>query len=165
MDRSISRVDTIKSFFAYIDPLLRGEGMVLSADLFGLTMSAQDDLGIGQKLESIAPHVDVIAPMVYPSHFAPGAYGIARPAEVPGDVIRIALSHGIKKLENAGLDPAKLRPWLQDFNLGALYTTDMVRAQIEASEALGLVSWMLWDPRNIYTKEALLPAFSETALQ
>lgn len=150
-----SRAQVMESFFAYIDPLLRGEGVVLSADLFGLAMSASDDLGIGQVLERIAPHVDVVAPMVYPSHFASGAYGIARPAEVPGEVIRISLGHGIAKLEAAGIDRNKIRPWLQDFDLGATYTASMVRDQIDQSEALGLTSWMLWDPRNLYTEAAL----------
>ncbi len=153
---SASRADTIADFFAYLGPVLRADGLVLSADLFGLTMSASDDLGIGQKLELIAPHVDFICPMVYPSHFASGAYGIADPAAHPYEIIRHSLSRGAAKLEAAGIPKEKLRPWLQDFNLGAIYTAEMVRSQILASEELGLSSWMLWDPRNIYTKEALL---------
>ena len=52
---------------------------------------------------------------------------------------------------------AKIRPWLQDFDLGATYTGEMVRAQITASEELGNSGWMLWDPKNIYTRSALLP--------
>ncbi|MCC6198919.1 GTP-binding protein [Candidatus Nomurabacteria bacterium] len=152
-----TRSDIIESFFAYIGPLFKQEGVRLSVDLFGLTMSASDDLGIGQKLERIAPYVDVVAPMVYPSHFAPGSYGIAHPAEAPAEIITHSLSQGKQKLEAAGLDPAMLRPWLQDFNLGAVYTAGMVREQIDASETLGLPSWMLWDPANTYTTSALLP--------
>ncbi len=151
-----SREEIIESFFAYSGPKIQATGAVLSVDLFGLTLSASDDLGIGQKLELIAPYVDVVAPMIYPSHFADGAYGIPRPAEVPYEVIRIALSHGISKLEKVGISSTILRPWLQDFNLGALYTKEMVRAQIQATEELGLDSWMLWDPRNIYTQAALV---------
>lgn len=150
-----SRTQVMESFFSYIGPLLTEGGMVLSADLFGLTMSASDDLGIGQVLERIAPHVDVVAPMVYPSHFASGAYGIASPAEHPGEMVRISLEHGIAKLEAAGIDRGKIRPWLQDFDLGAIYTASMVREQIDQSEGFGLSSWMLWDPRNLYTEGAL----------
>lgn len=49
----------------------------------------------------------------------------------------------------------KLRPWYQDFDMGATYTADMVRAQIEAGYELGIDSWMLWDPANKYTPSAL----------
>lgn len=159
-----TKADTIRSFFQYIDPLLRGQGMVLSADLFGLTMSANDDLGIGQKLEYIAPYVDIVAPMVYPSHFGSGSYGIAKPAENPYEVIRHSMSYGIKKLAVIGIGVEKLRPWLQDFDLGAIYSPTMVADQIRASEELGLKSWMLWDPRNSYTQEVLVRDFLDTSL-
>jgi hypothetical protein len=49
----------------------------------------------------------------------------------------------------------KLRPWYQDFDIGAVYTANMVRDQIEAGYSLGINSWMLWDPSNHYTVEAL----------
>ena len=154
--QTMSRAETMESFFAFIGPELRTQGIVVSADLFGLTMSASDDLGIGQKLEAIAPHVDFIAPMIYPSHFASGSYGIAQPAHEPYKIISKSLSRGIAKLEAIGEPKEKLRPWLQDFNLGAIYTENMVRDQIRASEELGITSWMLWDPRNIYTSAALI---------
>ncbi|KKT60595.1 MAG: hypothetical protein UW54_C0008G0001, partial [Parcubacteria group bacterium GW2011_GWC1_44_26] len=50
----------------------------------------------------------------------------------------------------------KLRPWLQDFNYGGIYGTTEVRAQIQATYDSGLNSWFLWDPKNLYTKEALM---------
>ncbi|MDZ7726207.1 MAG: putative glycoside hydrolase [Candidatus Campbellbacteria bacterium] len=49
----------------------------------------------------------------------------------------------------------KIRPWLQDFDYGGDYDAEDVRAQIEATYAAGLDSWMLWDPGNVYTLEAL----------
>jgi hypothetical protein len=49
----------------------------------------------------------------------------------------------------------KLRPWLQDFDYGDDYSAADVRAQIDASEKLGLDSWYLWDPSVVYTREAL----------
>jgi hypothetical protein len=48
-----------------------------------------------------------------------------------------------------------LRPWLQDFTLGAVYTPDMVQAQINATNDDGIMSWLFWDPRNIYTSSVL----------
>jgi hypothetical protein len=108
-------------------------------------------MGIGQKLVLIAPHVDYISPMIYPSHFADGSYGFKNPAEHPYDVIHDALNDGIAKLTAAGIPTTKLRPWLQDFNLGAIYTPDMVQAQITATNTLGIQSWLFWDAKNLYT--------------
>jgi len=147
-----NKEDTIASFFVDIDNTLRQKDHIpVSADLFGLTMSANDDMGIGQKLELIAPHVDYICPMVYPSHFADGTYGFANPAANPYDIIHKSLSDGMAKLTAAGIPTSKLRPWLQDFNLGAIYTPAMVEAQITATNDLGLHSWLMWDASNKYT--------------
>jgi hypothetical protein len=52
--------------------------------------------------------------------------------------------------------PSKLRPWLQDFNLGATYGPDKIRAQIQATYDSGLTSWLLWNAGNKYTGSALL---------
>ncbi len=151
-----NKAETIQDFFAGMDERVRAEGVGMSADVFGLTMSAGDDVGIGQKAVLIAPHVDALAPMIYPSHFWNGTYGIPVPAKEPYKVIFKSLSDGIAKLAAAGIEKEKLRPWLQDFDLlGVAYTPDMVRAQIEAARDVGIESWMLWDPRNNYTKEVL----------
>lgn len=150
-----SRPDTIRDFFMYMDQKIRQESAIpLSADIFGLAASATGDLGIGQILEYIAPYVDYIAPMVYPSHFADGTYGISDPAEQPYAVIYKSMSDAIKKMTAIQENPQKLRPWLQDFDLGAVYTVDMVKAQIQAVQDAGLDSWMMWDPRTVYTKGA-----------
>lgn len=104
----------------------------------------------------IAPYVDALAPMIYPSHFWNGTYGIPVPAKEPYTVISKSLSDGIAKLAAVGIEKEKLRPWLQDFDLlGVAYTPEMVRAQIQAAGDVGIESWMLWDPRNIYTEEVL----------
>ena len=154
-----SKSVTMKGFFQYLDTELRQKDHItLSADLFGLTLSARDDLGIGQTLAIAAPYVDYVAPMIYPSHFRAGTYGIALPAASPGAIITRSLSDGIAKLAVFGIPKDKLRPWLQDFNLGATYTADMVRAQMDASAALGITSWMVWNPANRYSTPAFLPA-------
>lgn len=146
------RAETIERFFAYLDEHIRGAGIPLSADLFGLTMTATGDIGIGQELLRIAPHVDVIAPMIYPSHFAAGSYGYTSPAAHPYEIITHSLSDGIKKLATIGIGPEKLRPWLQDFDLlGVRYTSAMIADQIRATEEQGITGWLIWDPKNIYT--------------
>jgi hypothetical protein len=79
------------------------------------------------------------------------------PAEHPYEVIHYAMGEGVKRLEAASTTALKLRPWLQDFNLGATYDAQMVRAQIKATYDVGLTSWMMWDPKNVYTRGAFLP--------
>ncbi|MBI2013700.1 MAG: hypothetical protein HYS87_02660 [Candidatus Colwellbacteria bacterium] len=169
--------DVIRDFFEYLRQ--ETEGIKISADLFGLTTVAYDDLGIGQKIEYAYENFDFVAPMVYPSHYASGFRGYARPAEFPYEVVFASMEGALQKLlawENSPVqrqtDPnlpppesekrvgGKLRPWLQDFDLGATYDAGKVRAQIKATEeALGehYAGFMLWDPRNNYTREALLP--------
>jgi hypothetical protein len=144
--------DIIADFFADLDTVLRQKDHIpLSADIFGLTVSAEDDMGIGQKIELIAPHVDYVCPMIYPSHFADGSYGFKKPAEHPYDIIHKALTDGIAKLAAVNIPAEKIRPWLQDFDLGAVYTASMVQAQIDATYDVGLKSWLMWDASNKYT--------------
>ena len=129
--------------------------MPISVDLFGMTTTNSDDLNIGQILEYAAPYVDYIAPMVYPSHYPKTFQGFANPAEHPYEVVKFAMEKGVEKLIAASSTPSKLRPWLQDFDLGATYDASMVRAQIQATYDAGLTSWMLWDAANRYTRDAL----------
>lgn len=58
---------------------------------------------------------------------------------------------GERLFEKEVYDPNIIRPWLQDFDLGATYTAEMVRAQIEAVYEAGLDSWMIWSPSNNYS--------------
>jgi hypothetical protein len=150
LDKSI----VMETFFAYLDNRLRPQGIVISADIFGMTTVNTDDLGIGQVLEKTLPYFDYVYPMVYPSHFPDGWYGISNPAAEPYKVIFRSMKKAAERAEAMGEDPLKLRPWLQDFNLGATYTPQLVRDQINATYDTGLTSWLIWDPRNTYTVEA-----------
>ena len=147
----------LEKFFRYLHGELSDLGAPLSADLFGQITSSKDDMGIGQSIERAAPYFDYLAPMVYPSHYSPGFLNLKNPAAHPYEVVEYALLSGSIKLVEASSTPAKLRPWLQDFSLATPYTPAMVRAQIKATYDAGLTSWMLWDPGNHYSPEALLP--------
>lgn len=151
------KAEALKNFFAYLHQELLGTGIVTSADLFGMTTSNTDDLGIGQVLENTLPYFDYIAPMVYPSHYPPGFNGYKKPAEMPYEVIKYAMGKGVERAVAASTTPNKLRAWIQDFDLGAVYTADMIRDQKRALYELGLDSWMIWDPSNKYTRAALDP--------
>lgn len=156
--KATTKSAAIKSFFKYVREQLPGK--TISADLFGLVTVNKDDMGIGQVLENTFPYFDYIAPMVYPSHYASGFDGYKNPADYPYEVVNYSLVAAEKRLAAAkAKDPsikAKIRPWLQDFSLGTVYDSEKVKAQITASKDAGSVGWMLWSPKNIYTKDAIL---------
>ena len=74
----------------YLDQKLRKREnpIPISVDLFGMTTTNTDDLGIGQVLEKALPYFDYVAPMVYPSHYPDTWNGFANPAEHPYDVVK-----------------------------------------------------------------------------
>jgi len=136
-------------------------GVPISADLFGLVTYNRDDLNIGQVLEVAAKSFDYIAPMVYPSHYPRGFKNYSNPADHPYEIIDYAMKTGAERLESMGYSRNKLRPWIQDFNLGAKYDAAKVKAQMKAVYDNKLNSWMVWDPRNKYTRDAYAPAKPE----
>ncbi len=153
--RSEARV--IAAFLQYAREKLRPHNVLVSADVFGLTTSARPDydLGIGQKLELMAPHLDYVCPMVYPSHYRRGDYGIPHPNASPYRTVLRALKDGNKKLAKSD---CKMRPWLQDFSLGGVrYGERQVRAQIQAARDNGIQEYLLWNAANRYTSAALYP--------
>ncbi len=175
-DGKTLKAKIMKDFWEYTRRELIGE--TISADLFGLTTVDAGDLGIGQRLENAFPYFDDIAPMVYPSHYYPGSFGFANPAEHPYEVVFQSLTRAIERVKNyevrsksdAGtttpitnfqLPIPQLRPWLQDFDLGADYNAEMVKKQIQAVYDAAsttpefLSGWMLWNPSNVYTRDAL----------
>lgn len=159
-----TKSEMLRNFFEYLHDSLEDTGIKTSVDLFGMTTTMESDMNIGQVLEKALPYFDYISPMVYPSHYPANWNGFANPAEHPYEVIKISMGKArereqILNVSNglATTTPTKLRPWLQDFNLGATYGADKVQAQIQATYDVGLTSWMLWNAGNKYTEAALLP--------
>ena len=163
-----SKREVLRQFFDYLTTALRPTGVVLSADLFGLATVRPDDLGIGQVLEDALLYFDYVSPMVYPSHYARGFLQFKNPAAHPYEVVRYSLERAeyrraqFARLINAfgaaapdrgdAIDHlARIRPWLQAFNLGAPYPPPVIRKQMQAVDDVGLDSgWFLWSPSNRY---------------
>jgi hypothetical protein len=150
------KAETIREFFAYFSSALSKEPAYLSVDLFGLTTSVQGDMNIGQVLENAAPYFDYVCPMVYPSHYPKNYMGFANPADHPYDIVFSAITQGNAKLATTtGFYKAQLRPWIQDFNLGAMYTPNMIKEQIRAGSDAKADGYLVWDAKNTYTWEGL----------
>ena len=127
----------------------------ISADIFGLTTSVKDDMGIGQDIRVLAENADFVYPMMYPSHYAKGEYNLKNPNTEPFKVINRGLRDATEKL---GMHYARMRPYLQDFSLfGVHYGPTELRAQLVAAHRNMLQSWVLWNPANHYTWSALTP--------
>jgi len=134
-------------------------GVPVTFDIFGLTASATGDLGIGQVWEDFITAADVVLPMVYPSHYYRGSYGLAWPNGEPYRVVHNALSEAIQR-SSPFAQAAIIRPYLQAFTLGRRkprYTPHEIREQIRAAEELGIKTWVLWNPRSVYQRDSLRP--------
>lgn len=157
-----TKAETIAEFLSYARERLSQKGVVVSADVFGLVTTVEDDMKIGQHLESIAGSVDVVCPMVYPSHYGKGSYGVAEPDFEPYKIVNRSVGvaeRRISAMKGTG-NKAVLRPWLQDFTASYLpkykkYGPAEVRAQIKAAYDAGAEEWLLWNAGNKFTAGAL----------
>ncbi len=145
-----TKAGVMKNFFQYLHDNLKDEPAYISGDLFGFTTERTDDMQIGQVIEDAALYFDYVCPMVYPSHYPSGYLNFDNPAAHPYEVVKIALTKGEESLSVVKNVRAKIRPWLQNFDMGAVYTPEMIDLQIKASKEAGAYGYMLWNARNVY---------------
>ena len=151
-----TRLPAIAAFLSRARRELGATGAFVAADLFGYTAFNENDTDIGQRIEELAPSLDYICPMVYPSGYHKGIPGYPNPVQVPYRVVHESVRLIRKR---AGINVVRVRPWLQDFKDYAfdkrIFGVPEVQAQIRAAEEAGGAGWMLWNPRNDYTGSAL----------
>src|SRR5687768_2329477 len=156
-DKPAALAEFLKAAKTRIDKL----GVRTTADIFGLTTTVGGALEVGQKWEPMVQSVDVVLPMVYPSHYPRGSFGIPRPNAAPYEVIHTAISRGRVRTEALGLKGERVRPWLQAFTLGPpKYGAAEIEAQKKAVYDSGYESWVLWHPGSSY--DIFVPAFEKT---
>jgi len=131
----------------------------ISADIFGWAASSISDEGIGQHWEALVTTIDYSCPMIYPSHYGSGIFGLAVPDANPYKTVYESTIDAINRNKNVK-NAAALRPWIQDFTAGWVpghinYGTNEVKAQIDALKDLGVDEYILWSPGNNYTWDAL----------
>ena len=152
-----TRMDTINAFFKAARDRLSPLGVYTSATVYGTALVESDDLGIGMNVAQLAPQVDYISPMIYPSEWSPGAFGIDQPAQKPYELVQQAMLSAKSALKDR---LSQIRPWLQDFNPPTgTYGPDQVKDEIRAVEEIQKtrISWVLYNANSKYSVAAIPP--------
>lgn len=156
---SESRVEIISNFVKYAKTELAPLGVRVSVDIFGYAASAPAE-GIGQDFVKISKNVDVISPMVYPSHYSTGWFGVKEPDLDPYATIKGSMVDTHKKLDPLGSYKPIIRPWIQDFTASWLgsghyikYGKQQVEDQIRALKDENVDEFLLWNANNRYTAD------------
>ena len=160
------RVSVIDDFLTAARNRLDRYNVFISADIFGYVAWNTGDTQIGQQLDALAGRVDYLSPMLYPSGFGFGIPGYRDPMASAFEIVKLSLQ---RARERTGLPGVRWRPWLQAFRDYAFdhreFGAAEIRAQIKAAETEDTDGWMLWNPRNRYSKDGLAagPAPSRSA--
>ncbi|HEX3176272.1 MAG TPA: putative glycoside hydrolase [Methylomirabilota bacterium] len=151
-----TRLPTIAAFLQRARRELGGHGAYVSADVFGYVAFNENDTDIGQRVEELAPNLDYICPMVYPSGYHVGIPGYRNPVQNAYHVVHESVRLIAKR---AAHTQVRVRPWLQDFRDYAfdrrIFGVTEIRDQIRGADEGGGAGFMLWNPRNDYTAAAL----------
>ena len=156
-----NKTDALAEFLKAAKTRIDKFGVRTTADIFGLVTTVGGALEVGQRWEPMVQAVDVVLPMVYPSHYPRGSFGVPRPNAAPYDIIHVAISRARVRNEALGLKGERVRPWLQAFTLGApKYGPGEIEAQKKAVYDSGFEGWVLWHPGSSY--DIFLPALEKT---
>ena len=151
------KIQTIKSFLKYATYQLHQEDVIVSADVFGTIIGSEiDKKSVGQDYAALGEIVDAISPMVYPSHYGPGNFGLSVPDAYPYETVLAAMNKSVQELQDIPEeDRAIVRPWLQAFTASWVdghiqYDLAAIKAQIQAVYDAGYDEWILWNAANRY---------------
>ena len=149
---TLSKPDALAKFLAQARERLNKLGIRSTADIFGLVTSVRGPLEIGQEWEKLAPVTDVLLPMVYPSHYPRGAFGVERPNAEPYRIVRQAIDAAKRRDDALGISKAEhVRPWIQAFSIGKPdYGPAEIEAQKKAVYDAGYNGWIMWHPGSNY---------------
>jgi hypothetical protein len=156
-----SKADALNDLLRIARARYNKMGVRMTADIFGLVTTVRGPLEVGQDWEKISPVVDVVLPMVYPSLYPHGSFGIRLPNAEPHKTVFIAITSARTRDATLGITtPEHVRPWLQAFTLGAPhYGPADVDAQKQAVYDAGYDGWVLWNPGSKY--DEILPALEK----
>ena len=154
-----SRQEYINSFLSQITSAVHEKAFTpVSANVFGTIITSNVDAKhIGQSYTDFASTVDCISPMIYPSHYAAGDFGLDVPDANPYDTIYGALSGSADALASIpDEDKSTVRPWLQAFTAENVeghieYDKAAIDSEIQAVYDAGYDEWILWNSKSDYS--------------
>jgi hypothetical protein len=106
----------------------------ISIDIYGANGWYRTGARTGQEVEMLAPYVDVICPMYYPSHFEQD-FLAQNPAE---DRPYRIYYQGTKRTEHIARGQAVIRSWIQAFYLNVSYDRQYYNAEYVLREVQGV---------------------------
>jgi hypothetical protein len=155
-----SKPETIQNYLKEARKQLSPMQTYISADIYGLVGSVSDDMALGQYWEAVSNVVDYVSPMMYPSHYANGTYGLSVPDAYPYETILNCTKDSVNRNKNIET-PATIRPWIQDFTASWVkghikYGAKELDLQIKALEENNVKEYLIWNASNRYSEGALL---------
>jgi len=138
----------ISGFLETVRKATRNYQVKISADVYGFVLIAENDQGIGQLIEELAPYLDYLYPMPYPSHYSSGFLGHSLPEAHPYEVVKYTLDKGLNRI---GDTRCLIIPWIQAFGLQMRYTEREILLQLKAAEDLGIDGFLFWNAGNRYS--------------
>ncbi|MCH5342955.1 MAG: putative glycoside hydrolase [Acetatifactor sp.] len=162
---SYPKEQAIADFLAYASERIHAKGALVTADVFGTIIGSETDVKkVGQNYVTLGKTVDVLCPMVYPSHYGNQVFGLSVPDAYPYETVHAALGQSVEELAVLPEeDRANVRPWLQAFTATWVsghisYGDEQIRQQIQAVYDAGYEEWLLWNSTNRYSADGLEPA-------
>ncbi len=157
-----SKTDIITEFTKYICEELEPYKFFVAADVYGTVIDSKVDQNIvGQDYVQMSSYLDYICPMVYPSHYANGVYGIPIPDAEPYKTVNRAMDSANRELEVLGEGHKAIgRVWIQSFTASWVkghisYGPKQIRDQIKGAFDAGYDEWILWNAAINYQRDSL----------
>jgi hypothetical protein len=142
--RDSYKSEILSDFLFKAKSLLR---IPVSTDIYGFNSWYHFGDTIGQDMEAFARIVDVICPMVYPSHFGQRFYSGEPEESRPYLIVHDGGIRAHRLLQHASV----IRPYLQAFDLRSpTWGPEYVKRQVDGAEKSGCSGFTFWNAKGEY---------------
>lgn len=149
--KTVSKVDIICEFLKDVKARVAPYNTSLAVDIFGVTawQSRVDIDNLGQDLKRMGQYLDVLSPMLYPSHFHAGYDGFANPGAEPYYFVHTGVKQAKEILSG---EATALVPWIQGFDLHSPnFGANYIREQVRACQEENIKGFLIWNAGNNYS--------------
>ena len=151
-ERGLTKPIVIRDFVRKVHAVTHARKVPLTLDVFGvISLGKRADIdSLGQDPNMLARECEVLAPMVYPSHFAPGFYGWEEPGSHP-EIVGIATKATLAQIDSIKGPRAVIRPWLQAMGWKSPgYSPGYLATEVKKAHEAGGSGWLMWNPGQDY---------------